>query len=87
MQLGGFDKFFCTIDFFLQNYSHSWVINTTYRFDDDIHDELLGLSLIHHLYGSDDLEDVNNDLEVDGNDLEDRKENDLERPSIPRLAN
>ena len=60
---------------------------TTSRLDDDIHDELLGLSLIHHLYGSDDLENVDTDLEVDGNDLEDRNENDLERPSIPRLAN
>ena len=58
-----------------------------YRLDDDIPDELLGLSLIHHLYGSDDLQDVDTDLEVDGNDLEDMNENELERPSIPRLAN
>ena len=63
------------------------MINTTYRLDDGIHDELLGSSLINHLYGSDDSEDADNDLEVDDNDLEDRNENDLEGPSIPRLAN
>ena len=63
------------------------MINTTYRLDDGIHDELLGLSLINHLYGGDDSEDADNDLEVDDNDLEDRNENDLEGPSIPRLAN
>ena len=53
-----------------------------YRLDDDLY-----VWLIHQLYGSDDLEDVDTDLEVDGNDLEDMNENDLERPSIPRLAN
>ena len=57
-----------------------------YRLDDDIPDDLLAF-VIHHLYGSDDLGDVDTDLEVDGNDLEDMNENDLERPSISRLAN
>ena len=57
-----------------------------HRLDDDIPDDLLAF-VIHHLYGNDDLDDVDTDLEVDGNDLEDMNENDLERPSIPRLAN
>ena len=57
-----------------------------YRLDDDIPDDLLAF-VIHHLYGNDDLDDVDTDLEVDGNDLEDMNENDLERPSIPRSAN